>query len=443
MKIARILTREFPLPLVADGAVINPYLWVMFFLTLFRESMTFALHALRVNRLRTILSLLGITIGIFAIIAVFTAVDSMERKVRSSLESLGENVVFVQKWPWTFGPDYPWWKYMNRPLPKIKETEDILRRTESVEAAVFTGYIRKTIYYKTSFIENAQILATTKGYERVKTFDITHGRFFTDQEAETGMPVCVVGSGVSQALFAGEDPVGLELKLYGQKVQIIGTFAREGESMLGNSHDNMVAVPAEFAQKYVDLETDQINPMILVMGRKGVSVADLKDELMGTMRGVRSLKPGADDDFALDEVSLLSSQSESIFRVFGTAGWIIGAFSILVGGFGIANIMFVSVKERTNQIGIQKALGAKNWFILAQFLFESIVLCIIGGIIGLGLVYVGALGASSAMDFEFVLTSSNIILGLTISAMIGIISGFIPAYSASQLDPVEAIRSGI
>ncbi len=415
----------------------------MFFLSLFRESIAFAFHALRVNRLRTTLSLLGITIGIFAIIAVFTAVDSLERKVRSSLDSLGGNVIFVQKWPWTFGPDYPWWKYMNRPLPKIRETEDIMRRSETAEAAVFTAYVRKTIYYKTSFVENAQLLATTKGYELVKSFEVVKGRFFADQEIETGNPVCIIGHGISQALFGGQDPIGLELKLYGQKVQIIGEFDREGESMLGNSHDNMVVLPAEFAQKYIDLETDQINPTILVRGKSGVSVGDLKEDLLGLMRGVRRLKPGADDDFSLNEVSLLTSQTESIFRVFGTAGWVIGAFSILVGGFGIANIMFVSVKERTNQIGIQKALGAKNWFILTQFLFESVFLCIIGGVIGLGLVFLGAVIASRMIDFDFVLTSSNIILGLTISAMIGIISGFIPAYSASQLDPVEAIRSGI
>jgi putative ABC transport system permease protein len=226
-------------------------------------------------------------------------------------------------------------------------------------------------------------------------------------------------------------------------VEIVGEFAREGESMFGNSLDNMVVVPAEFAQKYIDLETDEITPSILVKGKEGLSSADLKDELMGMLRGIHSLQPGDDDDFALNEVSLLTAQTAEIFRVFGTAGWVIGAFSILVGGFGIANIMFVSVKERTNQIGIQKALGAKNWFILAQFLCESIVLCIIGGIIGLGLVYVGSIIASSMIDFEFVLSSSNVILGLTISAMIGIISGFIPSYTASQLDPVEAIRSGM
>lgn len=408
-----------------------------------RESIAFAFHALRVNRLRTILSLLGITIGIFAIIAVFTAVDSMERKIRTSLESLGENVVFVQKWPWTFGPDYPWWKYMNRPLPGIKDADAILDRSETVSAAVFTAYIRKTIYYKTSFVENAQMLANTKGYEQVKDFNIQYGRYITDQESETGRAVCVIGDGIGQALFGGQDPTGLDLKLYGQKVQIIGQFSREGESMLGNSLDNFVVVPAQFAQKYVDLETDQVNPTIMVKGLPNAGIEEMKDEVTGILRATRRLAPGADDDFSLNEVSLLSAQTTAIFGVVGTVGWIIGAFAILVGGFGIANIMFVSVKERTNQIGIQKALGAKNWFILIQFLCESVVLCMIGGVIGLGLVYIGVLIASNAIDFDFVLTSSNIILGLTISAMIGVISGFIPSYSASQLDPVEAIRSGV
>lgn len=415
----------------------------MLFLTLLRESFGFAFHALRVNKLRTILSLLGITIGIFAIIAVFTAVDSLERKIRTSFESLGDNVVFVQKWPWTFGPDYPWWKYMNRPLPGLNDADEILKRSETASAAVFTAYIRKTIYYKTSFVENAQLMATSKGYDQVKAFDIQYGRFMTDQEAETGRAICIIGDGIGNALFGGQDPTGLDLKLYGQKVQIIGQFSREGESMFGNSLDNIVVVPAQFAQRYVDLETDQVNPSILVKGKNSAGIEEMKDELTGILRASRRIAPGADDDFSLNEISLLSAQTTEIFGVLGTAGWVIGAFSILVGGFGIANIMFVSVKERTNQIGIQKALGAKNWFILVQFLVESVVLCLIGGVIGLGLVYVGVIFISDAIDFEFVLTSSNIILGLTISAMIGIISGFIPSYSASQLDPVEAIRSGI
>jgi putative ABC transport system permease protein len=415
----------------------------MVFLNLFKESFVFALHALKVNRLRTLLSLLGITIGIFAIIAVFTAVDSIERKVRTSLESLGENVVFVQKWPWTFGPDYPWWKYMNRPVPKINDADEILRRSETTQAAVFNGYVRKTIYYKSSFVENAQLLATSKGYEEVKAFDIGFGRYMTDAEVETGKAICVIGHGIGEALFGSQDPTGLELKLYGQKVVIVGQFKREGESMFGNSLDNMVVVPAEFLQKYYDLETDEIQPSILVKGKPGISIEQMKDDLMGTLRAVRRIPPDGDEDFALNEVSLLSAQTTEIFNVIGTAGWIIGAFSILVGGFGISNIMFVSVKERTNQIGIQKALGAKNGFILSQFLIESVLLCILGGVIGLILVWIGTSVASKMMDFEFVLTSSNVILGITISTMIGIISGFVPAYGASQLDPVEAIRSGI
>lgn len=415
----------------------------MVFLSLFKESFLFALHALKVNRLRTLLSLLGITIGIFSIIAVFTAVDSLERKVRNSFESLGENVVFVQKWPWSFGPDYPWWKYMNRPQPKIKDADEILRRTETTTAAVFNGYVRKTIYYKTSFVENAQLLATSKGYEEVKAFDIEFGRYMTDAEVETGKSICIIGHGIGAALFGSQDPVGLELKLYGQKVQIVGQFAREGESLFGNSLDNMVVVPAEFLQKYYDLETDDVGPSILVKGKPGVTIEQMKDDLMGNLRAIRKIPPGGDEDFSLNEVSILTSQMTEIFNVFGTVGWIIGAFSILVGGFGISNIMFVSVKERTNQIGIQKALGAKNWFILAQFLIESVLLCVLGGIAGLGLVYIGTFIASYYIDFEFVLTSSNIILGITISTMIGIISGFVPSYGASQLDPVEAIRSGI
>ncbi len=401
------------------------------------------MHALKVNRLRTLLSLLGITIGIFSIIAVFTAFDSLERKVRGSFEALGENVVFVQKWPWTFGPDYPWWKYMNRPLPKIKDADEILERTSTTQAAVFNGYVRKTISYKTSFVENAQVLATSKGYEEVKAFTIEYGRYMTDDEVQTGKAICIIGHGIGEALFGNQDPVGLELKLYGQKVQIVGQFGREGESLFGNSLDNMVVVPAEFLQKYYDLETDEVNPSILVKGKTGVSLEQMKDDLMGNLRAIRKLPPGADEDFALNEVSVLTAQTTEIFNVFGTIGWIIGAFSILVGGFGISNIMFVSVKERTNQIGIQKALGAKNWFILSQFLIESVLLCIMGGLAGLGLVYLGTVIASYYIDFEFVLTTSNVILGLTISTMIGIISGFVPAYGASQLDPVEAIRSGI
>lgn len=414
----------------------------MLFFTLLKESVFFAFHALRVNRLRTMLSLLGITIGIFAIIAVFTAVDSMANKIRSSVQSLGENVIFVQKWPWVpEGGEYAWWKYMNRPVPKVAESEEIRRRMLSASAVVYTANSRATVNYNTSFVENASIIGTTHEYNLVKTFDLAAGRYFTPQECGVGSAVTIIGSNIAAALFKNEDPIGRQIKFNGRKVTVIGVFKAEGESMMGNSSDNNIVIPLDFARTMMEVENDMVDPYIMVKAKDNVSPADLKDEMTGVMRSLRRLKPGEDPDFALNEVSVLSEPMEQVFGVVGTVGWIIGAFSILVGGFGIANIMFVSVRERTNQIGIQKSLGAKSWFILMQFLAESVVLCLVGGIIGLLLDYVLVLIANQFIDFGFILSFSNISLGLTISVLIGIISGFIPAYSAAQLDPVEAIRS--
>lgn len=414
----------------------------MLFLTLLRESLLFALHALRVNRLRTILSLLGITIGIFAIIAVFTAVDSMENKIRNSVKSLGENVVYIQKWPWTpeDGQEYTWWKYMNRPVPRINEYDEVSRRLSLASAVVYSVNSRATVTRGTSNVENTTIVAATYDYNQVKTFDLSGGRYFTQQETETGAAVAIIGSNIAEALFHLEDPVGQSVKIMGHRATVIGVFKTEGESMMGNSSDDQVLIPLNFGRTMMDVQRDELDPFIMVRARDGVRVEDLKDELTGVMRSVRRLSPGEDNDFAANEVSLLSAPLEQMFSVVGTAGWVIGAFSILVGGFGIANIMFVSVRERTNQIGIQKSLGAKSWFVLMQFLAESVILCLLGGIIGLlldwGLVSI----ANQFIDFGFVLSINNISLGLTISVLIGIISGFIPAYSAAQLDPVEAIR---
>jgi putative ABC transport system permease protein len=414
----------------------------MLFLSLLKESLLFALHALRVNRLRTVLSLLGITIGIFAIIAVFTAVDSMENKIRNSVKSLGENVVYVQKWPWTpeEGQEYAWWKYMNRPVPKFRESEELARRLQLAEAIVYTVNTRTTVNRKTSFVENTTVVGTTYDYYQMKSFDLSSGRYFTQQECGTGKAVVLIGSNIASALFPNEEAIGQDIKLLGRKVTVIGVFKAEGESMLGNSSDDQLVIPLDFARTVMNVEKDELDPYIMVKAKPGVKVEDLKDELMGAMRSIRRLGPSDDPNFSNNEVSLLSAPLQSMFDVVGTTGWVIGAFSILVGGFGIANIMFVSVRERTGQIGIQKSLGAKSWFILMQFLAESVVLCLLGGIIGLILDALLVLIANQFVDFGFILSLDNISLGITISVLIGIISGFIPAYSAAQLDPVEAIR---
>ncbi len=410
-------------------------------LQLIKESILSAWHALVGNKLRSFLSLLGITIGIFAIILVFTIVDSLENNIRSSIQSLGNNVVYVQKWPWAFGGDYPWWKYLNRPVPKYEELEELLKKCKSTEAIAFRMGARKVVKYGSSSIENAVISGVSHEYYKIKSFDLVDGRYFTQAEAEGGYAVAIIGDRIKEELFGGENPVGKQIKISGYKATIIGLAKKEGESMLGGSMDNQVMIPFNFGRRFLDVKSENADPFILAKAKPNVTNLEMADELAGVLRSVRRLKPSVEDNFALNETSLLSQGFDVLFDIIGTAGWIIGGFSILVGGFGIANIMFVSVRERTNIIGIQKSLGAKNYFILIQFLTESILLSLVGGVIGLLLIYLLTFGAKGAIDMEISLTTTNIFLGLTVSVLIGVISGFIPAYGASQLDPVEAMRS--
>ena len=412
------------------------------FLRLISESILFAAHSLLGNKLRTFLSLLGITIGIFAIITVFTVVDSLEKSIRTDIESLGNNVVVVEKWPWEFGPGYPWWKYMLRPTAQISDLEAILKHSKTVEAGMFKVDVRKTVQRYANSVENAHICGVSAGYEGVSNFELEQGRFFTQLESDIGKNVALIGKTMEEALFGpGESPLGKEIKVFGRKLTVIGVFKKEGESLLGDSKDDQVAVPVNFVRNIIDVRQENNQPRIAVKARVGISNEQMKDELTGILRSHRRLAPNAEDNFALNETSVLSKGFDGLFGVVGTIGWIIGGFSILVGGFGIANIMFVSVKERTNLIGIQKSLGAKNYFILLQFLTEAVFLSITGGALGLLFIWLITFLGRDAFPMEIALSLANVVLGLTISFLIGIISGFIPAYGASQLDPVEAIRS--
>ena len=209
--------------------------------------------------------------------------------------------------------------------------------------------------------------------------------------------------------------------------------------LVDQGFDRVVMVPINYTRNIINLQSESLHPIIMVRAKKNVSVSELRDDLTANMRAIRKLRPGKKDNFSLNQTSLLTQGMDSIFAGINMGGWIIGGFSILVGGFGIANIMFVSVKERTSIIGIQKALGAKNSFILQQFLYESIILSLLGGILGLLLVFIGTLVIGQVWDVNIHLTLGNIFLALFISGTIGIISGYTPAYSASRLDPVEAI----
>lgn len=411
------------------------------FFVLFKESLLFAWQSLTGNKLRSFLSLLGITIGIFAIILVFTIVDSLESNIRGSIQSLGNNVVYVQKWPWLFGPDYPWWKYINRPTPQYYELDEMQKRCRSTEAIAYRLAARKTVKYKSNSIQNAVVAGISHDFYRIKSFDLAAGRYFTQSETDAGYRVALIGAEVAAGLFPNEDPLGREIKIAGYKAQVIGVIKKEGESLLGMSFDYQAVIPYNFARYVMDTRSEAADPTIYAKARANISNAEMMDELTGVLRGIRRLRPLSEPDFALNETSLITRGFDGLFEIVGMAGWIIGGFSILVGGFGIANIMFVSVRERTNLIGIQKSLGARNMFILLQFLSESVLLSSLGGILGLLLTWLMTLAGKSVMNMEITLSGTNIVLGLTISVLIGIISGFIPAYGASQLDPVEAIRS--
>ncbi len=414
----------------------------MIFLKLFRESFLFAYDALRQNKLRTMLSLLGVTIGIFTIIAVFSAVDTLRNNLQSSVNKLGSNSVYIQKWPWIGGEDFPWWKYLQRPVPRLRDFDEVQRRSQTGEAISYEISIdNRVVKYQSNTVEGAQIDAVSHDHYKTWNFDFKEGRYFTEIESRTGAPVTIIGYDIADNLFPGGNALGKQIKVMGRYVTIIGVFAKEGKDILGISDDKEVLLPLNFAKNVVDVQNEKYNPQIVVKGKEGLSDNDVESELEGMMRSIRRLKPNQEDNFALNKATILSNQLDKVFGVLNIAGLIIGGFSILVGGFGIANIMFVSVKERTNIIGIQKSLGAKNYFILLQFLIESIILCLMGGIIGLCMVYLTTIAVKAAIDIQVVLDIKNIIIGISTSVTIGIISGIIPAYSASRLDPVEAIRS--
>jgi len=411
----------------------------MIYLKLLRESIIFAFNELIVNKVRTFLSLLGITIGIFSVIAVFTIFDSMEIYLRDSINSLGSNVMFVQKWPW-MQENLEWWKIMNRDEPSLDDLDAINKHSELMDVASYMAGTRKTLKNGNNSMENIRVDGVSYDYPKIMSLEIESGRFFTELEANNGRGVALVGATVAENLFPNEDPIGKNIKIGGYKTYVIGIIKRKGDDAFGNSPDETIVVPINYYRNFVNLRRSGGNT-IAVMAKPNVSNDQLRDELTGILRSLHRLKPGEDDDFVINETDVISKGFDALFGIVATVGWVIGGFSLLVGGFGIANIMFVSVRERINIIGIQKSLGAKNFFILFQFLFEAIMLALIGGIFGLLIVFLLVVIVNAAADFSMVLTLGNIMLGVIVSSMIGLISGFVPAFQASKLDPVEAMRT--
>lgn len=414
----------------------------MLFLKLFRESFIFAIRAVLANKVRTFLSLLGITIGIFSVISVLTVFDSIESKLRKNIEELGSNVLFIQKWPWAMGDaNYAWWEYMKRPEARLQEMEEIAHRSNLAEATAYYAATQRNIKYTGGTFENAALIACSHEYDKVESINLGMGRYFSLAESQSGRPVAIVGSEIVKELLGTIDPIGKEINIFGRKVEVIGVFKKEGDNTFGQSNDKWVLMPINFGRNFIDLNNFNIESSIIVKGKKNVSNEALRDELTGIMRSVRKLKPATKDNFAINETSAITQGFDQVFGVIAIVGWVVGGFSLLVGGFGIANIMFVSVKERTVQIGIQKSLGAKRSFILQQFLFEAVFLSVLGGILGLIIIYALTFLVTHLTGMELVLSFKNISLGLSVSAFIGLFSGLFPAWKAAKLDPVEAMRS--
>ncbi|MBA3648359.1 MAG: ABC transporter permease [Chitinophagales bacterium] len=411
-------------------------------LRIFNESVALALRELRVNKLRTFLTLLGIAIGIFCLITIFSSVDSLQRNIQQGLSKFGSDVVYVEKWPWEFSNDYPWWKYVNRPYAKYDEMKQLQDHLTGADAIAISIWLQgPVIQYRDRNVKNSTVNGVSQDYNHIQDLNFLYGRYFTPGENLGGDRKVVLGYKVADQLFPDKsDPTGKEIELYGDKLTIIGVFAKDGESIINTSNDNLAMIPYQYLVSKVQVNGFDVQPSILVKAKAGVTLDELKDEIRGVMRAVRRLSPTHEDNFALNQMSILSSRITSLFGVLDWVAIIIGGFAILVGGFGIANIMFVSVRERTNLIGIKKALGAKNYFIMLEFLIEAVILSIVGGLFGLILVFITVKGLSAALHFDLVLDFTNAMRGVIIASVIGLISGFWPALSAARLNPVDAIR---
>uniref|UniRef100_UPI004047ED4F ABC transporter permease n=1 Tax=Algoriphagus sp. TaxID=1872435 RepID=UPI004047ED4F len=414
----------------------------MLFLKLSWESFRFAITALKSNLTRTILSLLGVTIGIFAIIAVFTLVDSLEQKIKSSFAFLGTNVMRVDRFPFANGPqDYPWWKYFKRPPGTYAEYRFLEDRLSNADGVTISSSSSATVQAGSNSFQGTSLTGVAYTYQDVFEVALEEGRYFSEAEIDASRNLIIVGKKIANTLYPNQSPLGKEVKIKGMKLTIIGIFEEEGAGFLDlPSKDEACLIPFGAFSKMFYTGRNGLEPTIAAKGKDtDIGLVALENEMTGLLRAKRGLKPTEENNFALNKTEFIQNAIGSIFDVISVAGWVIGGFSILVGGFGIANIMFVSVRERTNIIGIQKSLGARNYFILFQFLFEAVCLSLIGGGSGILLVYFLSFIPLGSLDL--ILSFNNILLGLGVSSAIGVVAGIVPATLAARMDPVEAIRT--
>lgn len=410
------------------------------FFRLLKEGFLFGLNSIYVNKLRTFLSLFGITIGIFSIISVFTILDWMEKSIRDSISSLGDNVLYVTKWPWGLNTNIQWWDIIKWPAVSKSDYQAVLNKSTKAKYACLTVIQPEPIKYRKNLASDINIYAVSNDFENIRSFEIGNGRYFSPEEIASGKNEIILGAMLAERLFDKENPVGKQVTVAGKRTNVIGVFTKEGTGGIGdNGLDDMAVIPLNFGKTFINMKNLFLNSTLMIKAKNGVSAQDLSDETTMILRAARRLRPDMNDDFSINRASLISQSFDAVFAGINIGGWVIGGFAILVGGFGIANIMFVSVRERTNIIGIQKALGAKKFFILQQFLVESVLLSIIGGLLGVLLVFCATLVINYLYEMHIYLTAGNTILAIFISAIIGIVAGYAPAYSAAKMNPVDAM----
>jgi len=400
-----------------------------------------ALQELWKNKLRTFLSLFGVTIGIFCIIGVLATVNSLQRNIQNEIAAMGSNTIYIDKWLWAGGPDYPWWKYVNRPVAKFHEVKEIKNRSQNAKHVALFISTKDNVEFGGSVLSNANIYGVTDDYFGIQTLEVNVGRQISDAEFSYGTNIAVIGNEIASKLFTEPElALNKEIQVKGRKIIVGGIIKKQGKQMTdGWDFDKSVILPFQFARTiYNELKTD---PVIIVKGREGISIPALTDELEGIMRSIRKISPTAESNFALNNMDDISGQVSEAFVGLNIGGGVIGGISLIVGLFGVANIMFVTVRERTPQIGLKKAVGAKNRIILTEFLLETSFLCIIGGIIGLFLVVILSVILTRVLEFPVYVSVGNMAWTFIICILVGIIAGIVPAIQAAKMDPVVAIRS--
>jgi putative ABC transport system permease protein len=407
------------------------------------SSLKMALQELWKNKLRTFLSLFGITIGIFCIIGVMATLGSLEHNIQNEIKSFGTNTIYVDKWDYSAGGngEYPWWKFVKRPSPKFDQLEQIMARTPSAKYAAFKIDRNVDLEYEDNQLKSIIIYGFTDDFNNIQSVDIHYGRYISPAEFQQGSNSVVIGNEIAEQLFINpERAVGKMVTAKGKKMIVVGVIKKQGNQMIGGWQlDKAVVTPYRFARTVMDERYS--DPLILVQGLENVTSIVLKDDLKGAMRAINKLSPTQEDNFSLNDVNEWSKAFEQAFSGINMGGMIIGGISLIVGLFGVANIMFVSVKERTSQIGLKKAIGAKSRIILTEFLLEAAFLCLIGGLIGLLLVFGLTKILTSAFNFPVYVSTANLVWAIGICFFVGVLAGIIPAVIASRMNPVVAIRS--